>query len=90
MANIIGRVHKLGKKNIKQPDMITDIIKVPVSISFSHNTNDKNIDMTLNSSSTTTLLSTITAAAHEKPAESIEKKSKQFKKGSKFNCKCCC
>ena len=73
MANRIGRVHKLGKQNRKQPDMITNLIKVPVSTLYSHNTNYKNIDMTLNSSSTTILLSTITAAAHEKPADSIEK-----------------
>ena len=53
--------------------MTTNILTVPVSISFLHNKNDKNVVMTLNSSSTNTTPSTTTAAAHEKPADTIEK-----------------
>ena len=49
MANRIVRVHKLGKQNRKKPDITTNLITVLVSVSFCHNTDDKNIDMTLNS-----------------------------------------
>ena len=49
------------------------IIKVPIFISFSHNINDKSIDMTLTSSSTNTTSSTTNAAVYEKPADTIEK-----------------
>ena len=75
MANRIGRVDKLGKQNRKQPEMSTNIIKFPVSISLCHNTDDKYIYMTLNSSSTDTMLSTTTFSVHEKPAYIIEKES---------------
>ena len=53
--------------------MTTDILKVSVSISKCHNTNDKIIDMTRNWSFTNTTSSTTTAAVHEKPADTIEK-----------------
>ena len=49
MANRIVRVHKLGKQNKKKPGMTTNILTVPVSNLFCHNTDDKEIDMTLNS-----------------------------------------
>ena len=45
---------------------------VPVSISFCHNQNDKNIDMTLNSISTNTRSYTNTSGVHKKPPGSIE------------------
>ena len=75
MANIIGRVQKLGKQNRNQPDMNTNLLTVSFLINFFHNTDDKNIDMTLNSSSTNTMSSNTTSDVHEKPAETIEKKS---------------
>ena len=34
MANRIVRVHKLGNQNREQPDMTTNLITVPVSLSF--------------------------------------------------------
>ena len=75
MANEIVRVHKLGKHNRNRPDMTTYIITVLVSISKCHNTKYKNIDMTLNSSSTNTTSSTTTDYVHEKTADTIENKS---------------
>ena len=71
MSNRIGRVHKLGKQNIKRPDMITNILTVPVSTSFYYNTYGKSIDMKLNLSYNNTMSSTTTSAAHEKPADII-------------------
>ena len=44
--------------------MNTNILTFPVSILFFDKTDDKNIDMTLNSSPTNTMLSTATAAVH--------------------------
>ena len=73
MANIIGQVQKLRKHKTDQPDMNFNILTVPVSISFYHNTYDKNIYMTLNLSSANNIPSTITAAVREKPADTIEK-----------------
>ena len=73
MANRIVWVHNLGKQNRNPHSMTTDILKVSVSISKCHNTNDKIIDMTRNWSFTNTTSSTTTAAVHEKPADTIEK-----------------
>ena len=53
--------------------MTNNILTVPVSISCYHNTDERNFDMTLNLSSTNTMASTITAAVHEKPSDTIEK-----------------
>ena len=36
MANIISRVHKVVKQNIKRPDITTNIVIVPVSILSQH------------------------------------------------------
>ena len=72
MSNRIGRVHKFGKHNRKRPFTNNNPLTVPVSISKRHNTNDKNIDMTLNSSFTNTTLSTNTADVHEKPPDTID------------------
>ena len=47
MTNIIGRVQKLGKHNRKRLDMTTNLLAVPVSFSFCHNTDDRNKDTTL-------------------------------------------
>ena len=77
MANRIGRFHKLGKHNRKRPDMTTNIFTVPVSILFCYNTDDINIDMTINSTSTNTILSvqnrqfTICMASHTRKFRSI-------------------
>ena len=73
MANIIGRVHKLGKQNRKLSNMTTNITTVPFSISFCHNADDKNIDMTLNPSYNNTMSYTNTADVHEYPVDTIEK-----------------
>ena len=75
MANRISRVYELGKKNRNRSDMNNNVFIVTVSIPFCYNTYDKNIGITLNSSSTNTLLSTTSADIHEKPADSIEKVS---------------
>ena len=53
--------------------MTTDVIKAPFSISRCHNTNNKNIDMTLTSSSTNNMLYITNDAIHNKPADTIEK-----------------
>ena len=72
MSNRIGRVHKLGKHNRKRPDMTTNLLKAPVLISSFHNIDDKNIYMTINSSSINTMLSTDTSAIKEKHSDIIE------------------
>ena len=73
MTNRIGRVHKLGKQNRRQTDMNTNILTFPVFISFCNNTNYKNIDMTVNSSSNNNMSYTSTSGVHEKPDDAIEK-----------------
>ena len=60
--------------------MTTNILTVPVSISFFHNQNYKNIDMTLNSISTNTTSSTNTSGVHKKPPDSIENESLKISK----------
>ena len=64
MAKRIGQVHKLGKNNRNQPGITTNLLTVPLSISFFHSTNDKKMDMALNSSSTNNMLSTDTDDVH--------------------------
>ena len=67
--------YSLGNQNRKRPEITTNLLKVPVSINFCHNTDDKNIDMKLKSSCTNTMFYTTTAAVYEKPADKIEKES---------------
>ena len=62
--------------------MTTNILTVPVSISFCHKTNYKNIDITINSYSTNTTLSTTTDAVHEK---SVGISGKESAKNSQNN-----
>ena len=66
MANRIVQFHKLGKHNSKRTDMNTNLLTVPFSISFCHNKYNKNIDMKLKPSGTTTMSSTNTYSVHKK------------------------
>ena len=72
MANGIGRVHNLVKRNRNQPDMTTNILTAPVSVYFLSQHIWWNIDMKLNSSSINTSLSATTDDAHENPDNTIE------------------
>ena len=72
MAKRICQIQKTGKQNIKQPVMTNNLLTDPVLFLFLHNTDGRNIDTTLNSSSTNTMSSTITAAVKEEPDDTIE------------------
>ena len=73
MANRTSRVHKLSKHYIKQHARTDNLLTLPVSIWFCHNTDDKCIDMELNAPSTNNTSSTTTADVQEKPADTIGK-----------------